>query len=92
MPPDATRPDLVRLDTRTRKGLSWVQQWARRQLTAHKQARKYRPQETAFEPQEAAILRALLDLENAASWLLSSTSPEGACPHRPGGVVQPSAK
>ena len=72
MPPEATRPALLRLDTRTCAGLTWVQQWARRQLTAHKKARKYQRRATAFEPEEAAVLRALLDLENAASWLLNT--------------------
>ena len=72
--PSSTSPAVLclRLSGRERRGLAWVQQWARRQLTAHKQARKYRSQETAFEPQEAAVLRALLDLENAASWLLET--------------------
>ena len=83
MPPKATRPGLLRLDARTCKGLSWVRHWARAQLTAHKRARKYRLRETGFEPEEAELLTALVDLERACNRLL-----EGQVrPPSPGGPL-----
>ena len=62
---------LLRLSVRERAGLSWVRQWARQQLTQAKRRRKYRPRESVFDADEAEILQALVDLEQAVSQLLT---------------------
>jgi len=77
MPPESTRPSLLRLDRRELSGLRWLRQWARWRLTAHKRRRKYRPPATTFEAQEAEVLQALVDLERTAGRLLEGVEGKG---------------
>ena len=60
---------LLYVDVRSRAGLCWLRLWARGHITALKRRRKYRPRRI-FDPAEATMLRALLDLEDATCRLL----------------------
>ena len=72
---DVTTPalsaDLLRLDDRTHTGLVWLQQWARSRITGLKRRRKRLPPDSAYTPEEMAVLQALLDLEAAAKTITS---------------------
>ncbi len=57
---------LLRLDPRDRAGLEWLRNRARFWLTALKRRRKYLPQGEPFSEAEAAAIRALVALEEAA--------------------------
>ena len=80
------QPARLRLSSRERNGLTWLQDWSRKELTHLKRRRKYRSHEQVFEPDEAEILRALVDLEKAASRLLA-TGTTGTSKKRPAGYA-----
>ena len=61
----------LRLSGRERRGLIWVRTWARTRLTAAKRRLKYSPRKTVFDPEEAATLQALVQLETAVQRLLA---------------------
>ena len=61
----------MRLSGCEQRGLAWVREWSRRQLTRWKRSRKYRPREMVIDAEEAATLEALIDLEKAVARLLS---------------------
>lgn len=61
---------LLRLDPRDRAGLEGVRNRARFWLTALKRRRKYLPPGEPFSPKEAAAIRVLANLEEAAGQLL----------------------
>jgi len=68
---DNTTPQsLLRLSACDRRGLGWVEQWARGQLTARKRARKYRAHEPVIDAEEVDVLQALVDLERAGGRVL----------------------
>lgn len=75
---------LLHLDRRDRAGLTWVANRARFWLTALKRRRKRLPKGEPFSPEEAAAIRALAALEEAAGQLLQSTEPrQGVRPAGP---------
>ena len=76
----------LRLSGRERRGLERLQLWSRQALTRLKRRRKYLPHQQVFEPDEAEILRALVDLEKAASRLLA-TGTTGTSKKRPAGYA-----
>ena len=76
----------LHLSSGERRGLERLQLWSRQALTRLKVRRKYRPHEQVFEPDEAEILRALVDLEKAASRLLA-TGTTGTSKKRPAGYA-----
>lgn len=65
---------LLRLSERERAGLQWLKRWARSRITQLKVRRKYLPK-CGYSPEEEALFRALLALEEAAGHLLELTSP-----------------
>lgn len=73
-----TRPGspaaLLRLDPRDRAGLTWARDRSRFWLTALKRRRKYLPRGTPYSEAEAAAIRALVALEEAAGQLLMEDS------------------
>ena len=71
MPPEPTANALLRLDDRTRTGLVWLQRWARQRITGLKRRRKRLPPDSAYTPEEMAVLQALLDLEAATKKVAS---------------------
>lgn len=60
---------LLRLDRRDRAGLTWLKNRARFWLTGLKRRRKYLPQGEPYSEAEAAAIRALVALEEAAGQL-----------------------
>ena len=65
----------MRLNERDRRALSWLQHFARSQLTAAKRRRKYRSHEVAIDEKEAETLRALIQIEQGAGRLLQPRGP-----------------
>ncbi len=61
---------LLRLAPRDRAGLEWARNRARFWITALKRRRKRLPPGEPYGPEEVRVLRALIDLENAAGQLL----------------------
>ena len=80
MSPEPTRTGLLRLDTHTCAGLSWLRRWARVQLTGLKRSRKYRVREVVLDPREAEVQQALVDLERATGQLLEPGEASGDNP------------
>ena len=69
-PPTSSTLALLNLTDRDRRGLAWLKRWARSHITRVKRRRKYLPRGAPFDPNEANLLRALLDLERSADRLL----------------------
>lgn len=75
---------LLRLDPRDRAGLEWLRQRASLWLRAMARRRKFLPP-GAYSEEEAATLRALIDLEQAAPRLLEGVGTPAGPPPRAGG-------
>lgn len=64
---------LLRLDERDRAGLTWIKNRARFWITGLKRRRKHLPK-CGYSPEEMALFRALLALEEAAGELLNRSA------------------